>query len=157
MIDGIINVYKEKGYTSFDVVAKLRGILKQKKIGHTGTLDPMAEGVLMVCLGKATKLVDMLTVGEKEYRAVMQLGISTDTEDITGNVLQSNEIPASLNVDEIIDTVNVSSIAWIKSKQGNGNTLEDQVIKLIEDPLILEYKRWQVFIKRMLVFLSLYK
>lgn len=58
---------------------------------------------------------------------------------------------------EIIDTVNVSSIAWIKSKQGNGNTLEDQVIKLIEDPLILEYKRWQVFIKRMLVFLSLYK
>ena len=58
---------------------------------------------------------------------------------------------------EIIDTVNVSSIAWIKSKQGNGNTLEDQVIKLIEDPLILEYKRWQVFLKRMLVFLSLYK
>lgn len=58
---------------------------------------------------------------------------------------------------EIIDTVNVSSIAWIKSKQGNGNTLEDQVIKLIEDPLILEYKRWQVFVKRMLVFLSLYK
>ena len=58
---------------------------------------------------------------------------------------------------EIIDTVNVSSIAWIKSKQGNGNTLEDQVIKLIEDPLILEYKRWKVFVKRMLVFLSLYK
>ncbi len=58
---------------------------------------------------------------------------------------------------EIIDTVNISSIAWIKSKQGNGNTLEDQVIKLIDDPLILEYKRWQVFIKRMLVFLSLYK
>ena len=58
---------------------------------------------------------------------------------------------------EILDTVNVSSVAWIKSKQGNGNTLEDQVIKLIEDPLILEYKRWQVFVKRMLVFLSLYK
>lgn len=58
---------------------------------------------------------------------------------------------------EIIDTVNVSSIAWIKSKQGNGNTLEDQAIKLIDDPLILEYKRWQVFIKRILVFLSLYK
>ena len=58
---------------------------------------------------------------------------------------------------EIIDTVNVSSVAWIKSKQGNGNTLEDQVIKLIENPLILEYKRWQVFVKRMLVFLSLYK
>ena len=119
MIDGIINVYKEKGYTSFDVVAKLRGILKQKKIGHTGTLDPMAEGVLMVCLGKATKLVDMLTAGDKEYRAIMQLGISTDTEDITGNVLQSNEIPSSLNVDEVIDTVNLTKSGiiqryWIK-------------------------------------------
>ena len=60
MADGIINVYKEKGYTSHDVVAKMRGILKQKKIGHTGTLDPMAEGVLPVCLGKGTKLCDML-------------------------------------------------------------------------------------------------
>ena len=60
MLDGFLNVYKEQGYTSFDVVAKLRGILKQKKIGHTGTLDPMAEGVLLVCLGQATKLSEML-------------------------------------------------------------------------------------------------
>ena len=59
MIDGIINVYKERGYTSHDVVAKLRGILGQKKIGHTGTLDPEAEGVLPVCLGKATRLCDI--------------------------------------------------------------------------------------------------
>ena len=59
-MNGIINVYKERGYTSHDVVAKLRGILKQKKIGHTGTLDPEAEGVLPVCLGKATKLCDLL-------------------------------------------------------------------------------------------------
>ena len=84
MIDGIINVYKEQNYTSFDVVAKLRGILKQKKIGHTGTLDPMAEGVLLVCLGKATKLVDLLTEGDKCYRATMKLGYETDTEDVTG-------------------------------------------------------------------------
>ena len=60
-MDGIINVYKEKGFTSHDVVAKLRGILHQKKIGHTGTLDPEAEGVLPVCLGKATKVCDLLT------------------------------------------------------------------------------------------------
>jgi len=59
-MDGIINVYKEAGFTSFDVVAKLRGILKQKKIGHTGTLDPDAEGVLPVCLGKATKMYGLL-------------------------------------------------------------------------------------------------
>ena len=63
MINGIINIYKEKGYTSHDVVAKLRRILKQKKIGHTGTLDPDAVGVLPVCLGNATKLCDLLTWG----------------------------------------------------------------------------------------------
>lgn len=105
MIDGIINVYKEQGFTSFDVVAKLRGILKQKKIGHTGTLDPMAEGVLMVCLGKATKLVDMLTFGEKEYSTVMRLGISTDTEDITGKVLVEKGVPDSLDNDTIYKCV----------------------------------------------------
>ena len=84
MINGIINVYKEKGYTSFDVVAKLRGILKTKKIGHTGTLDPDAEGVLPVCLGKATKVCDLLTDKNKEYVAVMLLGKVTDTQDTTG-------------------------------------------------------------------------
>ena len=69
MINGIINVYKEKGFTSHDVVAKLRGILRQKKIGHTGTLDPEAEGVLPVCLGKATRVCDMLTEKDKVYEA----------------------------------------------------------------------------------------
>ena len=70
MIHGVINIYKERGFTSHDVVGKLRGILRQKKIGHTGTLDPDAEGVLPVCLGKATKLCDLLTDKEKTYRAV---------------------------------------------------------------------------------------
>ena len=73
MINGVINVYKEKGYTSHDVVAKLRGILRQKKIGHTGTLDPEAEGVLPVCLGKATKLCELLTDKTKTYEAVLRL------------------------------------------------------------------------------------
>ncbi|MBE5927629.1 MAG: tRNA pseudouridine(55) synthase TruB [Lachnospiraceae bacterium] len=92
MINGIINVYKEKGYTSHDVVAKLRGILKQKKIGHTGTLDPDAEGVLPVCLGKGTKLCDMFTDKDKTYKAVMHLGIVTDTQDSSGNILEEKEI-----------------------------------------------------------------
>lgn len=87
MIHGILNVYKEKGYTSHDAVAKLRGILHQKKIGHTGTLDPDAEGVLPVCLGAATKLCDMLTEEGKEYRAVLLLGTATDTQDAGGRVL----------------------------------------------------------------------
>ena len=87
MFDGVLNVYKEKGYTSHDVVAKLRGILRQKKIGHTGTLDPDAEGVLPVCLGKGTRLCDMLTDNSKAYRAVLLLGLETDTQDISGQVV----------------------------------------------------------------------
>ena len=69
MVNGIVNVYKEKGFTSFDVVAKMRGIFHQKKIGHTGTLDPDAEGVLPVCLGSATKGCELLTDKDKEYEA----------------------------------------------------------------------------------------
>ena len=87
MYHGIINIYKEPGYTSHDVVARLRGILKQKKIGHTGTLDPAAEGVLPVCLGMGTRLCDMLTDRTKTYEAVMLLGMTTDTQDTTGQVL----------------------------------------------------------------------
>ena len=102
-MDGIINVYKEKGFTSHDVVAKLRGILHIKKIGHTGTLDPDAVGVLPVCIGKGTKLCDMITDTDKTYEAVMLLGISTDTQDISGNVLSKKEV----DVDEktLIETV----------------------------------------------------
>ena len=92
MINGVLNIYKEKGFTSHDVVAKLRGITKQKKIGHTGTLDPDAQGVLPVCLGKATKLCDMLTDKDKVYEAVLLLGKSTDTQDITGTVLEEKSI-----------------------------------------------------------------
>lgn len=92
MINGIINVYKEKGYTSHDVVAKMRGILKMKKIGHTGTLDPDAVGVLPVCMGKGTKLVDMITDKDKTYEAVLKLGLTTDTQDITGSVIKSSEV-----------------------------------------------------------------
>lgn len=87
MYNGIVNVYKERGFTSHDAVAKLRGILKMKKIGHTGTLDPEAVGVLPVCLGSGTKLCDMLTDWDKEYIAVMRLGVVTDTQDMTGQVL----------------------------------------------------------------------
>lgn len=95
MINGIINVYKEKGFTSFDVVAKMRGIFHQKKIGHTGTLDPDAEGVLPVCLGKATKVCDLLTDKDKEYKAVLLLGQETDTQDISGEIVNQAEVTVS--------------------------------------------------------------
>lgn len=92
MFNGVINVYKEPGFTSFDVVAKLRGIAKQKKIGHTGTLDPDAEGVLPVCLGRATKLCEFLADETKEYQAVLLLGQVTDTQDTSGTLLEEHPV-----------------------------------------------------------------
>ena len=103
MINGVINIYKERGFTSHDVVAKLRGILKQKKIGHTGTLDPDAEGVLPVCLGKGTRLCDMLTDHSKVYEAVLLLGQSTDTQDVSGTVLQ--EAPVDVSEEKVRETI----------------------------------------------------
>lgn len=104
MIHGILNVYKEKGFTSHDVVAKLRGIVGQKKIGHTGTLDPDATGVLPVCLGKATKLCDMLTDKNKTYETVLLFGKTTDTQDISGQVLQEQDW-TSLNEDMVTSAI----------------------------------------------------
>ncbi len=103
MINGIINVYKEKGFTSFDVVAKMRGMFHQKKIGHTGTLDPDAEGVLPVCLGKATKVCDLLTDKDKEYKAVLLLGQETDTQDVSGEVLNFSEV--TVTEQEVRETI----------------------------------------------------
>ena len=102
-MDGVLNIRKEKGYTSFDVVAKLRGILRMKKIGHTGTLDPEAEGVLPVVLGKATKLVDLLTEKQKTYEALLHLGLETDTQDMTGKVLR--EEPVNVTEEEAIAVI----------------------------------------------------
>jgi tRNA pseudouridine55 synthase len=99
MVHGVINIHKEKGFTSHDVVAKLRGIVGQKKIGHTGTLDPDATGVLPVCLGKATKVCDLLTDKDKEYKAVLLLGQETDTQDISGEVLNTSKV--SVSEDEV--------------------------------------------------------
>ncbi|MDE7326753.1 MAG: tRNA pseudouridine(55) synthase TruB [Lachnospiraceae bacterium] len=102
-MDGIINVYKEQGYTSFDVVAKLRGILKERRIGHTGTLDPDAEGVLPVCIGSATKACELLLDKEKEYEAVLLLGMETDTQDISGKVL--NRQPVMVDSKEAVNAL----------------------------------------------------
>ena len=88
MKSGVINVYKEEGYTSHDVVAKLRGILKEKKIGHMGTLDPNAVGVLPVYIGKATKLCGILAQKDKTYKATLLLGMVTNTQDVFGEVIK---------------------------------------------------------------------
>lgn len=92
MVNGIINVYKEAGYTSHDVIARMRGILKQKKIGHTGTLDPQAKGVLPVCLGNATKVSSILTDESKTYEVIGLLGVVTDTQDTFGEMIERNDV-----------------------------------------------------------------
>ena len=90
-MDGVINVYKEKGYTSHDVVAIVRKTLNIKKVGHTGTLDPDAEGVLPVCIGSATKLADYIMAERKSYRAVIAFGAETTTQDGSGEITQRFE------------------------------------------------------------------
>ena len=90
-MNGVLFINKPEGLTSRDVVNQIAKIYQTKKVGHTGTLDPLASGVLLVCLGKYTKLVDKLTSYEKEYEATMKLGIKTDTKDITGKVLETEQ------------------------------------------------------------------
>ncbi|MCM1123156.1 MAG: tRNA pseudouridine(55) synthase TruB [Eubacterium sp.] len=105
--NGIMNVYKEKGFTSHDVVAKLRGICQMKKIGHTGTLDPDAVGVLPVCLGSGTKLCDLLTDWDKEYIAVLRLGVVTDTQDMSGTIISQcddGQLDA-VSVEDVTETI----------------------------------------------------
>ena len=88
MANGVLIVNKPEGFTSSDVVAKLRGIFGQRKIGHTGTLDPNATGVLPICLGSATKICDYLTDHTKTYIATAKLGFTTDTQDVWGTIIE---------------------------------------------------------------------
>ena len=137
-INGVINVYKEAGYTSHDVVAKLRGILKIKKIGHTGTLDPEAEGVLPICIGNATKLCDLITDKQKEYQGVLKLGVRTDTQDMTGKIIQSYDGDINFSKKEIEEVVqgfvgNISQIPPMYSAlKVNGKKLYDLARQGIE-------------------------
>ena len=90
-MDGILNINKPSGITSHDVVERVRKILREKRIGHTGTLDPLATGVLVLCVGKATRIAQYLEAGEKEYKAIMRLGVTTDTLDAGGKVLEKKQ------------------------------------------------------------------
>ncbi len=94
LVSGLLNINKPKGLTSHDVVARVRILSKQRKVGHTGTLDPMATGVLLVCLGQATRLIEYLMLTQKQYRAVIQFGKVTDTLDVEGQIVGQNDISA---------------------------------------------------------------
>ena len=99
-MNGIVIVDKPQGWTSQDVVSKLRGVFKTRRIGHGGTLDPMATGVLPVFVGRATRGVEFFEHADKTYEAVLQLGVTTDTEDITGTVLE--EKPVNVSKEEFL-------------------------------------------------------
>lgn len=103
-LEGILAVHKPAGWTSHDVVAKVRGIVRMKRIGHTGTLDPEVTGVLPLCLGRATRVVEYLQELPKEYHAVLRLGYSTDTEDITGSVIETAD-EVHVTKDEAIEAL----------------------------------------------------
>jgi len=108
MKNGVINIYKEAGMTSFQVVYRIRKITGESKVGHTGTLDPDAKGVLPICIGRATKLVDMLMDTDKQYKAVLLFGQSTTTQDISGEIIEkadSAELKEKLNPEIIIETI----------------------------------------------------
>ncbi|MBR3281080.1 MAG: tRNA pseudouridine(55) synthase TruB [Clostridia bacterium] len=129
-VDGIIIINKPQWFTSFDVIAKLRKQLKTKKVGHTGTLDPMATGVLVVCIGKATPLVNILTSEDKVYRTTIKLGIETDTADLTGRITRY------IKEDKIFE-----------SNDLNLKTLENQTknVKYISDIAMINYNNNNVF------------
>ena len=104
-MNGVINIYKNTGMTSFDVVAIVRRVAKMKKVGHTGTLDPVASGVLPVCLGKATKIIDYIMENKKVYRVNLKLGMVTDTYDLEGEVLREEDA-SHITKDEILNCIN---------------------------------------------------
>ena len=104
-MNGVINIYKNTGMTSFDVVAMVRRVAKMKKVGHTGTLDPAASGVLPVCLGKATKIIDYIMENKKVYRVNLKLGMVTDTYDLEWEVLREEDA-SHITKDEILNCIN---------------------------------------------------
>ena len=110
-MNGILVINKPDNYTSRDVVNKIGGILKTKKIGHTGTLDPIATGVLVVCIGNTTKLCELLTSEYKEYIATIKLGIKTDTLDTTGTIIETKEYQVTeQKIKEVLNTFLGTSI-----------------------------------------------
>ncbi len=100
-MDGILPLWKEKGMTSFDCVFKVRRLLQTKKVGHSGTLDPEVDGVLPICVGKATKVVEYLLESNKVYQGEICLGIATETEDAYGEIVKQEEIISPFTIEEI--------------------------------------------------------
>ncbi len=162
VMEGIVLINKDKNKTSRDIVNELTHIFGTKKIGHTGTLDPIATGVLVVCIGKYTKLVNTLVSLKKEYIATIKLGIKTDTLDITGNVLEKRECKVEkeklLNelkslIGEFKQTVPIYSAKKVNGKKlyeyarNNESVVLPENIVNIYNLELLEYKNDEIKIK----------
>lgn len=129
-MNGVINIIKNTGMTSFDVVAKVRKITKEKKVGHTGTLDPEASGVLPICLGKATKIIDYMMENEKAYRVAFKLGIVTDTYDLEGKIISKKDA-SNINSKEIEEVI-LQFIGNIKQVPPMYSALKQNGVRLYE-------------------------
>ncbi|WP_288678151.1 tRNA pseudouridine(55) synthase TruB [uncultured Clostridium sp.] len=129
-MNGVINIYKNTGMTSFDVVAMVRRVAKMKKVGHTGTLDPAASGVLPVCLGKATKIIDYIMENKKVYRVNLKLGMVTDTYDLEGEVLREKN-SSHITKDEILNCIN-SFVGTIDQVPPMYSALKQNGVRLYE-------------------------
>ncbi|HAT4337950.1 tRNA pseudouridine(55) synthase TruB [Clostridium perfringens] len=129
-MNGVINIYKNTGMTSFDVVAMVRRVAKMKKVGHTGTLDPAASGVLPVCLGKATKIIDYIMENKKVYRVNLKLGMVTDTYDLEGEVLREKDA-SYITKDEILNCIN-SFVGTIDQVPPMYSALKQNGVRLYE-------------------------
>ena len=129
-MNGVINIYKNTGMTSFDVVAIVRRVAKMKKVGHTGTLDPAASGVLPVCLGKATKIIDYIMENKKVYRVNLKLGMITDTYDLEGEVLREKDA-SHITKDEILNCIN-SFVGTIDQVPPMYSALKQNGVRLYE-------------------------
>ncbi|NGT30986.1 tRNA pseudouridine(55) synthase TruB [Clostridium perfringens] len=129
-MNGVINIYKNTGMTSFDVVAMVRRVAKMKKVGHTGTLDPAASGVLPVCLGKATKIIYYIMENKKVYRVNLKLGMVTDTYDLEGEVLREEDA-SHITKDEILNCIN-SFVGTIDQVPPMYSALKQNGVRLYE-------------------------
>ena len=129
-MNGVINIIKNTGMTSFDVVARVRKITKEKKVGHTGTLDPEASGVLPICLGKATKIIDYMMENEKAYRVSFKLGIVTDIYDLEGKIIREKDA-SNVGKEEIIRVIS-NFIGNIKQVPPMYSALKQNGVKLYE-------------------------
>lgn len=145
-MDGVININKSAGMTSFDVIASLRKILNMKKIGHTGTLDPDATGVLPICIGKGTKLVELLTANDKQYIAEVKLGITTDTQDTSGNLINQREVCVSKDDLSFAISGFIGEIEQIPPMYSAIKVNGERLYKLAREGITIEREPRKVFI-----------